>query len=426
MNSEKKEDLVILTDEYPYGYCEYPFIRIELEELKKYYNIIFVSKIKEKKDELPFSEGIKAYHNSIHFGIMDKIATTLAMVCNADGIKEIGTILKEKKNVQTRFYISLSFFGVALKTKKLLDTIIKEQEAKPLIYSYWFSEQCMGALMLKRKYPDLKVISRIHGYDLYDERWRGSRHPFREQMDNRVDRLFFIAHSGKEYYSSVLNKHLQDGKYIYAPIGTKRGRIPTGHKTDSKEYIIVSCSSCIKIKRVDLIIEALSLITDHDIPETYRIRWVHFGDGDLYDYLRGRATELLNNNHVIEYELKGFVRNDDILDYYANNDVGCFITTSLTEGSPVSIQEAMGYGISVIGTRVGEIPNMIKDFGYIMGENPDPEEIKNTILTAYEDSQNMEKIKQIKLSAVKKWESEYNAERNSKEFVKELFSLQEK
>jgi len=44
---------------------------------------------------------------------------------------------------------------------------------------------------------------------------------------------------------------------------------------------------------------------------------------------------------------------NDVLNYYASNPVDVFINTSSSEGLPVSIMEAMSFGIPVIATNVG-------------------------------------------------------------------------
>ena len=60
-----------------------------------------------------------------------------------------------------------------------------------------------------------------------------------------------------------------------------------------------------------------------------------------------------------------------------------FITTSSTEGLPVSIQEAMAAGIPIIGTNVGGIPEMIDGNGVLLSANPSNKEVAEAILRIY-------------------------------------------
>jgi glycosyltransferase involved in cell wall biosynthesis len=59
----------------------------------------------------------------------------------------------------------------------------------------------------------------------------------------------------------------------------------------------------------------------------------------------------------------GHVKHDDhLLDLYRGSDI--FILPSLTEGWPQTLFEAMGCGIPIVATKVGGIPDLVKD-----GEN---------------------------------------------------------
>ena len=54
--------------------------------------------------------------------------------------------------------------------------------------------------MHKEKYPNIRIISRAHGYDLYDERELYGRQYFKPQMDSKLERLIFVSEYGKKYY----------------------------------------------------------------------------------------------------------------------------------------------------------------------------------------------------------------------------------
>ena len=58
-----------------------------------------------------------------------------------------------------------------------------------------------------------------------------------------------------------------------------------------------------------------------------------------------------------------------------------FITTSETEGLPVSMMEAYAMGIPVIVTAVGGIPEMVQEGenGYLLPNHPEGEEVAQAI-----------------------------------------------
>ena len=140
-------------------------------------------------------------------------------------------------------------------------------------------------------------------------------------------------------------------------------------------FTMVSCARTIELKRIDKIIDALSLI--EDIP----IHWIHFGGDDIYEDLVRRAHEKLDDKKNICYEMPGAVANQEVRAYYQSHPVDCFITTSASEGGcPMAIQEAMLFGIPILATKVGGITEMIKENGILMDENPSAQQARDAIL----------------------------------------------
>lgn len=58
------------------------------------------------------------------------------------------------------------------------------------------------------------------------------------------------------------------------------------------------------------------------------------------------------------------IRRVDRVDSFWNRQWDCFISTSSSEGLPVSIQEAMAFGIPIIATVLAEYQNLLKIMGY--------------------------------------------------------------
>ena len=161
-----------------------------------------------------------------------------------------------------------------------------------------------------------------------------------------------------------------------------------------------------------LIIEGLARIKD------IRIRWTHFGTGSHYDETEKYAEKLLGDKENISYEMTGFVPVEEIMRFYGENRIDCFLTTSSTEGSPVSVQEAMSFGIPVIATAVGELPNMIDDSGILLPENPQAQDVSGAITRLYHMPD--EEMVKMRANARALWEQKYNADENAEKFVRML------
>ena len=74
------------------------------------------------------------------------------------------------------------------------------------------------------------------------------------------------------------------------------------------------------------------------------------GDGDLLPSLKKEFS----SNQIIFH---GFKNNVD--DYYRNNDI--LISLSYTENCPLSIIDAMKWGLPIITTPVGGVPELVEN-----------------------------------------------------------------
>ena len=156
-------------------------------------------------------------------------------------------------------------------------------------------EHAMCGIALKQYYKDSVNVTRTHGYDLYEYRDKGKYIPFRKYILDNTDLVLPISIDGFEYLNRMYGK--RDNIQL-SRLGTKDYGISEYTKTDY-DLTIVSCSWCTEVKRIDLIIKTLSKIKNK------RIRWIHFGDGYLYESLKALAKKVLPSN--IEYAFKGAV-----------------------------------------------------------------------------------------------------------------------
>lgn len=116
-----------------------------------------------------------------------------------------------------------------------------------------------------------------------------------------------------------------------------------------ESYNIVSFSAIRKIKNVDKIIDGLSILDQRGI----KYHWYHFGTGELFEIMKKKAEDKLDNNKFM-----GYIANKDLLDWYKTNKPSIFINVSSSEGVPVSIMESMSCGIPTIATDVGVQVNL--------------------------------------------------------------------
>ena len=408
-----KKKLYLATERFPYSEDEKTFIQFELEALARDYDITIIAHandgiVKQKGVAIDLPPKIRVVNCNIELSKIKIILIFFRYVFDIDGWKEIVEICRSHKNILFKIYQSLGFYARAMEDWRLLSKKnIFDEEQEFIYYSFWYTYYTYSMTKHKAIFKNAKIITRTHGFDLYDERFACGRQPFKKIMDAKLDRIIFACDYAKKYYENKIDSS-DTGRYIVSRIGTKAANTNKNVRKKA-DNVIVSCSRVVDLKRIHLIIDALS---DWDIGQ---IEWHHFGDGEEYEKIQKYAGERLNENSLVRYHFHGNTHNEDVLKFYADNEVMCFITTSETEGgAPVSIQEAMAYGIPIIGTDVGGITEMIQGNGILLKVNPTPGEIRNAIEYIVQNPDIRKRMCEV---SVKIWSEEYCAEKNVQRFI---------
>jgi glycosyltransferase involved in cell wall biosynthesis len=275
---------------------------------------------------------------------------------------------------------------------------------KQYFYSYWCDDVALGLAMAQVEFPKIKTLCRIHRWDVYFEESAVNYLPFRHTIAQQIGKIVSISQDGIDYAKAVWKTGMDD-KFVLSRLGINNSVTPD--IIERNYCLLVSCSNIIPVKRVQLIAEALQ-----EIPVTV-IKWAHFGDGSERKALETLITKLPPN---IQVELMGRWDNKEIYTYYTEHRPDLFINVSSSEGVPVSIMEAMSFGIPVIATNVGGNGEIVNNAnGCLLSHSPSAMEIAVAInqFTELSSAQLMEKRKH----SFETWNLEYNSEVNYKKFV---------
>ncbi|MCR4787518.1 MAG: glycosyltransferase [Lachnospiraceae bacterium] len=416
--------LYLIMDNYPFGDEESSFIAPEIPLLLEKFDVTILSLSVSDKLTNDVDERIKLYHFDRKAPVVMKLLDSLSYFINPVCKREHREVKQDKELKKTRLFDSLFFYNDAKRFKRFIkkNGIIDPSE-KAIVYSYWYSFGTYAALSLFGKNDNIKVISRCHRCDLYDEGWEGQRQPFKHYMNSLIDRIIFIAEHGRKYFIDRYGDECEGlkGKCLLYRLGVEREFPLCGEKADDSVFTIASCARVSERKRVDLIAKALGLITKDELGSVKKVRWVHFGDGPAFDPLKELAKEKLDDKPYIEYEFMGNVKPEKITAYYSENPIDLFVTTSASEGCPVSVQEALAYGIPVIGTDVADIPYMIDGNGILISENPSPEEVRDSILKIMDSDKTS--TERMKTRSEEIWNENFNAQKNHSRYASFLREL---
>ncbi len=330
-------------------------------------------------------------------------------------IEEIIDMCKRRKLSIRNLMKMYAVYGYGTRCYKFILKTLKNKnyyKDKMIFYSYWMSTHAFIGAKLRKKFKNSYFITRCHGYDIYEYRDKNFYLAFRKFIFKFADKILPISENGKEYMISTYSRYYVDleKKIEVAYLGTLDYGI--NPKIRSKCMKIVSCSNLVDVKRVNLIIEALSFL---EIP----IEWIHFGDGPCAGALKKLAKERLNKKNI-KYNFQGFVDNKKILMYYLKHHIDLFINVSESEGIPVSIMEAMSFGVPVIATDVGGTGEIVKNDinGFLLNKDFTINELEEKILSVY--SKPEDKILELRKNARNTWEAKFNAVKNYTMFYQEL------
>lgn len=369
--------LYYITTSYPYGTGEKPFVKLEIEYFSRIFDLTVVSMAPEKlvnskAHESLLPEKVKLVCCGKRRWLRE-LLSVLAFSFTKTGRQENKRIWRSGSKRLGRLLHCMRDYAWAQSMRlNMKKAGVFDKVGNSIYYTFWFNEIFLACALEKTKQPSMKLASRIHGYDLYNERTPWHWQPMREFSIASVNVIVFLTEKAKSYFISSFcdeeTARQKVGDFPVCALGSSPAKgIPT--KAGDDVFRIVSCSNAVPLKRVELIIEALSLLDDS------KIEWIHFGDGPKLESLKRLASE-----KGINAIFKGFTQNEEILDFYAQNYVDLFITTSSTEGLPVSIQESMAFCIPVIGTDVGGISEEIDGNGTLLPANPSIKEVAEAIL----------------------------------------------
>ena len=405
------KNCMIIVNEFPFQSGE-PFLQNEIGYLCKTFDNIYIFSINADKNScsrfvpknvfafpLQGDHSIKRYFKFVLSGIK---------------INEIKTCDINLKRVIAKLYVK----GRAIDTAKRIENIIKREQidvSNLVIYSFWYSYQSLAACILKNKYlaqgNNVSAVSRAHGYDLYWERNKIQYCPYQNYMLNQLNYVFPCSTHGHNY---LLNKYpWASKKIITSKLGTMDYGI--GPFFNSNTQVILTCCNLIALKRIDLFAKAFVILANNN----KYIKWICVGDGPE----RSKIEKIIRDAGLLErVDFRGEITNSEVINIYKTTKVNYFCNVSEYEGIPVSIMEALSFGIPVIATDVGgngEIVN--SNNGLLLTKNISAKQLAvalNHMLIL-----SNEKYIELRQSARKMWEDNYSADNNYNEFCDLLNEL---
>jgi len=304
----------------------------------------------------------------------------------------------------------------ATNLKKDIVGLCKAKNLTPsdcVFYSYWHDYKALALALFRKENQSLKCVARAHRWDVFADKNAIPYLPFKSFIINNLSQTYSISDAGKIYFEQYLNRKLDD-KVTVSRLGKFNARFPA-FKKNTDDFIICSCSNINPMKRLHLIVEILSKM------RTRSVKWIHFGEG--YEESKKIIFHTIQSQYPnLNYELKGMVSNEKVLDYYSQNYIDIFINVSDNEGIPVSIMEAMSAGIPVVATNVGGTSEIVNEKnGYLIDVDFDANVVAEMIDNHLKSP--LMKQEEYRLEAYNTWKDKYDATNNYSQFSEKIMNL---
>lgn len=405
-------NLVLVTNSFPYEGGE-QFLESEIEYWSNTkFDNIYLSPYNTKGSIRAYPKHIKIIKPKY---VKPNIIYVFLGLLDSVFYKELFFILRNTNLSEWKLNFKSALKAVALTLK--LEYRLKDSltciDGDITVYSYWNDVSFYAACRLKRKGVINHVISRAHGFDIYEDRRPNNYMPLKRQFMKDFDTVYLLSKNALTYYSRLYKVAPQP--LSISRLGVRIPSIQPTFEIDDNKISILSISYCVKVKQIHkiiLAIEEYARINDH-----LNIEWTHIGDGPLLEELKIKAYTLTSKYSNIDIHFIGHLDNKEVLSVLQNNYFDLFINTSKSEGIPVSIMEAMSYGIPAIAPDVGEISELVNESnGYLLPTHFSTEDIIIGINTIV----NNNKREYYRLNAVNWIKKHFNSTINYPLFVSQV------
>jgi len=198
-----------------------------------------------------------------------------------------------------------------------------------------------------------------HGREIGDPEGLNSKHNLlRKLVSPFIDYFVPVSTDLDGWLKSVVNIPSGKVKLIRNGISTQAFNLPK-KTVDAVRFIHIARFNPVKDQAN--LLNAFSILVKRHALTAAEINLTMVGDGELMITLKALTAELSLNEHV---HFTG-ARND-IAELLAAADV--FVLSSIAEGIPMTVLEAMSSGLPIISTRVGGLPELIEQgvSGYLI------------------------------------------------------------
>lgn len=361
--------ILYITAQTPYGQGE-TFILEELLEVKnQQVNLLVIPRNPTKEIFHPQAEEI--LKNVIRLPLInfEMFISFIIMLFTKPIIWRI--LRKIVRNSRT---LKICLKNLAVLPKGIYCAKIIQQQDITHIHSHWGSTTATMAYIIS-ELTNIPWSFTLHRWDIAEN----------NMLEEKVKSSMFvrcISEHGKNELLNIIGENYNE-KIMVVYMGVT---VPPDFQKPLKNFLTLATpANFLEVKGHKYLIEACSILIKKDIRN---FQCVFFGDGPLKTQLHNLIKEKNLSDYI---KIHRFIPHKELIEKYKNNEIDLVILPSITtkdgehEGIPVSLMEAMAYGIAVISTNTGGIPELLSDGDGIIVEEKSPEQLAEAIKKIIED-----------------------------------------
>ena len=407
-------NLIVICSDYPVikGNAEFNLLKIQLSAIESNFKEIFLLPTGLKNSQLKNS-------NSEHaiFSDFRSLKANSFIFFGFYFLKNINCLFQEIKNISGKktllnFWISIIAYIKGIYSLTFLKVCLRKNKIDPsklLIYSFWFNDYILGALFLKKQFPNCKVISGAHGHDLYSDRHLAKRIPFREKAMELIDYVFTDSNEGECYLKKNNPEFISKISTLNSGVDQKKFETKS-----SKDGIfrIITLSRTHPVKRIDYLLKTLKKL---ESVSDFQIHYFHIGGGKELKYLEELKDKL--NFKFFKINFKGIISDNESRVFFKEHPIDAFLNVSDSEGTPMALIEGLSYTIPAIVTNVGGNRKIGKYCKTLLPIMFTPDELFRILEKIHKEEKYR---KQLKALSYNYWEKFHNIEKTDDE-IRGLF-----
>ena len=156
-----------------------------------------------------------------------------------------------------------------------------------------------------------------------------------------VDIIFTTGYEAANQLEKLTSK-----KIIVQPSGVNKIFFSDFNRNfENEKFTVVTVANLLPKKNIELILEISKALKE--------FRFILVGDGNHRKVLEN----IIRRENIDNVELVGFKSAEVVRKYYYESD--CYLLTSLSEGTPTSILEAMACGLPIVSSNAGGVKSIL-------------------------------------------------------------------